>query len=81
VSVTPSPKALGEARGIVRVFPSAANFRSRNARKPSEAFERLRAAALLVRDVTTSSGSRGLLRITVRAAGTERPRTRSTEAA
>ncbi len=58
-------RELGIARGIVRVFPSAANFLLAQFEDAQRAFERLRAAGLLVRDVRRHAGLAGCLRITV----------------
>jgi len=58
-------EAVGAARGIVRVFPSAANFVLVEFNDAERAFERLRTAGLLVRDVRRQAGLAACLRITV----------------
>ena len=58
-------QSLGSVRGIVRIFPSAANFLLAQFEDAQRAFERLRAAGLLVRDVRRQAGLAACLRITV----------------
>jgi histidinol-phosphate aminotransferase len=58
-------RRLADAQGIVRVYPSDANFLLAQFRDAQRAFEQLRAAGLLVRDVRRQPGLAACLRITV----------------
>ncbi len=58
-------EALSACNGVVRVFPSVANFLLVEFQDASEAFTRARAAGLLVRDVRAQPGLGRHLRITV----------------
>jgi histidinol-phosphate/aromatic aminotransferase/cobyric acid decarboxylase-like protein len=57
--------ALARCPAVRRVFPSSANFLLAEFRDASRAFERLRSAGLLVRDVRSQPGLGACLRITV----------------
>jgi histidinol-phosphate aminotransferase len=56
---------LRQCDGVIRVWPSAANFLLVEFAGPSEAFERARSAGLLVRDVRRQPGLERALRLTV----------------
>jgi histidinol-phosphate aminotransferase len=57
--------ALAHSDGVLRVWPSAANFLLVEFADPQQAFERTRAAGLLVRDLRRQPGLGRALRITV----------------
>jgi histidinol-phosphate aminotransferase len=57
--------ALKTCPGVVRVWPSAANFLLVQFKDPQQAFDRACAAGLLVRDVRRQPGLAHCLRITV----------------
>ena len=57
--------ALSESDGVIRVWPSAANFLLVEFADPQQAFERACAAGLLVRDVRRQPGLGQALRVTV----------------
>ena len=56
---------LEEAHGVLRVWPSAANFLLVELEDATRAFSRARTAGLLVRDVRAQPGLDRALRITV----------------
>lgn len=56
---------LRRSEAVIRVWPSAANFLLVEFAAPSQAFERARAAGLLVRDVRRQPGLDRALRLTV----------------
>jgi histidinol-phosphate aminotransferase len=58
-------RSLATSDAVLRVWPSAANFLLVEFAAPSEAFERARAAGLLVRDVRRQPGLERALRLTV----------------
>jgi histidinol-phosphate aminotransferase len=58
-------ESLGASDAVLRVWPSAANFLLVEFAAPSVAFERARAAGLLVRDVRRQPGLERALRLTV----------------
>jgi histidinol-phosphate aminotransferase len=57
--------ALSRSAAVVRVWPSAANFLLVEFKDPQQAFERARAAGLLVRDVRRQPALERALRLTV----------------
>ena len=57
--------ALKSTAGVVRVWPSAANFLLVQFKDPQQAFDRACVAGLLVRDVRRQPGLAQCLRITV----------------
>jgi histidinol-phosphate aminotransferase len=57
--------ALSDSDAVVRVWPSAANFLLVEFKDPQHAFERARAAGLLVRDVRRQPALQRALRLTV----------------
>jgi histidinol-phosphate aminotransferase len=57
--------ALSRSDEVIRVWPSAANFLLVEFANPQQAFERARAAGLLVRDVRRQPGLARALRLTV----------------
>ena len=57
--------SLRQSNAVLRVWPSAANFLLVEFADPSQAFERARAAGLLVRDVRRQPGLGRALRLTV----------------
>ncbi|HTV77991.1 MAG TPA: histidinol-phosphate transaminase [Steroidobacteraceae bacterium] len=57
--------ALGATAGVSRVWPSATNFLLVEFEAPQVAFDRARAAGLLVRDMRRAAGLERALRITV----------------
>jgi histidinol-phosphate aminotransferase len=57
--------ALSDSDAVVRVWPSAANFLLVEFKDPQQAFERARAAGLLVRDVRRQPALERALRLTV----------------
>ncbi len=57
--------ALNGSSGVIRVWPSAANFLLVEFKDPQLAFDRARAAGLLVRDVRRQPGLERALRLTV----------------
>ena len=58
-------ESLSNSDAVIRVWPSAANFLLVEFAAPDQAFERARAAGLLVRDVRRQPGLERALRLTV----------------